>query len=134
MRAFPATASDEELLEAVDEWVELLAQERYGEALATFGSREHWTPELLRQVIRGYGFPEPHPSGTVFRVTSRRDAAGKQHYRQVDRWPDPNLIGAVGIVQYDLPLNGKWSDVTALFDVLSADDLLELRLDDIHVL
>jgi hypothetical protein len=136
VRSFPTTALDEELLAAIDQWVKLLAEERYEDALAFLPARDYWTPDLLSRVIDGYGFPEAHPSGTSFRVTTPTTAApgSKSRYRQVDRWPEPNLIGTVGVVRYDLPLNGHWSDVTALFDLRPHDDILDLVLDDIHVL
>jgi hypothetical protein len=134
LRRFAVDASDDELLATVDEWVELLVQERYDDALANMRAREHWTSDLLRQVISGYGFSEPHPSGSRFRVTSPKEASGRQHYRRVDRWTEANAIGAIGVILYDLPLNGKWSDVTALFDILASSGPLVLELDDIHVL
>jgi hypothetical protein len=136
VQSFPPTASDEELLAAIDQWVELVADEHYDDALAFLPARDYWTPDLLSRVIRGYGLLEAHPSGTSFRVTSPTTAGpgSKTRYRQVDRWPEPNQIGTVGVLQYDLPLNGQWSDVTALFDLRPHDDILDLVLDDIHVL
>jgi len=59
MKTLPITASKEEIRKLVIEWNELLAQERYKEALEMFLIDESnvWTPELLESAIYGYGCP-----------------------------------------------------------------------------
>ena len=39
-----------------------------------------------------------------------------------------------GHVWFDLPLNGNWSDLTALLNFRTVDEALVLELDDIHVM
>jgi hypothetical protein len=39
-----------------------------------------------------------------------------------------------GHVNFDLPLEGQWSDLTALFDLTRRPDGVRLILDDVHVL
>ena len=73
----PATVQDEkrverEIREFVTQWVGLLAEQKYSEALAPLSpeiptgsgsvdSRKspHWTPQLLKTVIANYGTPNP---------------------------------------------------------------------------
>jgi len=38
------------------------------------------------------------------------------------------------MVEYDLPIDGAWSDLTALFDIKLDGDTLIVELDDVHVL
>ena len=117
----------------MEDWVDDLEREDYGAAFSRTGhdSYYRWTPDLMRAVVAGYGLPEPHPSGVVFRVTSRVTAAGKPHHREVDRHNVPPT--AIAEVWYDLPLNGEWSDLTATFRVEARADGEELLLEEIHV-
>ena len=58
MRTLAIDASDEEIRNLVVEWHELLAQRRYAEALELLphsSEETDWTPELLNEVIQGYG-------------------------------------------------------------------------------
>jgi hypothetical protein len=43
----------------------------------------------------------------------------------------PDLLGHA---RYDLPLDGAWSDVTAMFEILDLPEGAVLGLDDVHVL
>ena len=59
MRTLPITADKEEIRELVIEWNELLAQEKYREAMEMFMLAEDneldRTPELLESAVYGYG-------------------------------------------------------------------------------
>jgi hypothetical protein len=138
-RLLPSEAPDDQILGLVEEWIDRLAEERYDDALRLVAARSHWTPDLLRKVVEGYGLAEPHPSGAAFKVTSPRTARKSStsplsQNRRVQRWITPNPANAIGIVEYDLPLNGSWSDLTALFDLKLVGSELALELDDVHVL
>jgi len=53
----------------------------------------------------------------------------------VTRWPRRRARPeVVGTVEYDLPLNGAWSDLTAIFGLRRLPDGLALELYDIHIL
>jgi len=129
----PAEPTDDEILRAADDWVDDLERGDYATAFARTVHDPYygWTPDLIRAVIAGYGLPEPHPSGEVFRVTSRATARGRARYREVDR--EAVTPGAVAVIRYDLPLNGEWSDLTATFRLESREDGAELILEEIHV-
>jgi hypothetical protein len=126
--------SDDDILRLVDEWVDDLERGDYATAYARTGhdSYDGWTPDLIRDAVAGYGLPDAHGSGVIFRVTSRAAARGHQHYRAVDREHVPPK--SIATVSYDLPLNGEWSDLTARFRVVPAPNGAELILEEIHVL
>ena len=115
----------------------MLAEERYEEAYEFLSHHEQgyygWTPELIATVIRNYGSVEPMRDGSTYKVTPLETASGgPRPTHEVDRWgPDRGLVGEVW---FDLPLNGKWSDLTATLGIRRDDDVLSLELHDIHVM
>lgn len=131
MIRFPKEATDEEFLAVVRTWVELLAADRYGDACEMMMPDDHWTPELMRTVVRHYGFIEPRSDGRTFAVTAIAQAVGgrTRPQKDVERFEDGS-----GVIHFDLPLNGEWSDVTAVIEIEEHRGGLALRLADIHVL
>jgi hypothetical protein len=129
----PGAPTDDEILRAVEAWVDDLEREDYAGAFFRTSHDPYycWTPDLIRDVVAGYGSPDPHPTGEVFRVTPRARARGRAHYREVNRRVVPP--GAIAAVRYDLPINGEWSDLTATFRVEARPDGAELILEEIHV-
>ena len=130
MRKLPRGAGDDDILAFIRSWAESLADERCQDALGMVDARSHWTPELLRTTIENYGFIEPLSDGQVFRVTPADRATGPLRPRHEVTWFDE----VRGLVHFDLPLNGEWSDVTALFDLERTHRGIRLVLDDVHVL
>ncbi len=162
MKRLATNASDEELLQAVGEWVRLLAEERYQDA---YDFLYHpWLPELpvneldaasIRGAVTNYGWDEPHPDGP-FKVTPVETAPPKDGppdsppYQDIQRYEEPEerawdrvLVqhggapsGAsiLGIIHFDLPLNGQWSDLTAIFRIAFYDAAVVLVLESIDVM
>ncbi|MBC6988181.1 hypothetical protein [Hymenobacter sp. BT491] len=136
-------ASDEDLLNAVRDWVRLLAAEEYEEALRYTYQDPYfeWTPDLIRDVIYGYGFPVLDEGDEVYKVTSLETAVetngGLGPRAEVDfHMPRKHRISNTLIVAeiwFGLPLNGVWSDVTATFNVLFMEECVSLELQEIHV-
>ena len=128
-----ASSTDEEILAEVEEWISDLARGDYEGALSRVSADpyQEWSPELLKAVIGGYGLAEPHASGVVFRVTPVRSAAGGPPRRSIDRECLPP--GALAYVEHDLPLNDKWSDLTATFVLRRSDEVAMLELNEVHV-
>ena len=127
-------STDEEILNHIEDWVSDLAAEDYESAYKRTKHDPYyeWTPELIKNVINGYGLPEPHPSGETFKVTPVKEAKGEAPRQEVDRGPyDGNKFG---YVYYDLPLNGEWSDLTASFRLEKQDKNLVITLEEIHVM
>jgi hypothetical protein len=138
MIRFPKQTSDEQIFDLIREWVEVLAQERYDEAFQKVRPSQvnHWSPQLIQTVIENYGSVEPRKDGATFRVTSiSGNPVGNPAYDIEWYEDDPNrpqeYIGYCGMA---LPLNGEWSDLSALFDIVDLGTEWALELDDIHVL
>jgi hypothetical protein len=129
----PRNPTDDEILRVVEDWVGDLERGDYATAFSRTAHDPYygWTPDLIRDVVAGYGSPQRHPSGEVFRVTSRATASGLARCREIDREVVPP--GAIAAVRYDLPLNGKWSDLTATFRVEPRAEGADLVLEEIHV-
>jgi len=123
----PVTASDDEIRQVVLRWSELLAEERYSEALAMFETSDRadhhpWTIDLLARTIAFYGDLEHFPGTPLYHVTSvhGRNDLLRAIRIDVDR---ANLYALaperyLGMVHYEhVPLNGTPSDLTARFDI-----------------
>ena len=139
MKTLPGDATDDQIIEFVTQWVELLADERYAEALALVAPAPdpayRLTPEQLETLIRNYGSFEPMADGSTFRVTSPSEAQGKQYVDGVHRFDEPRVAdGAIGHLDYDLPLNGEWSDLTAQFSLVPDGDRLLVVFEQLDVM
>ena len=100
-----------------------ILQGRYRYPLRTLG-------EFQTVEDRNYGNIDPIHDGWVYKVTPLHSASGGPKPRhEVDRCDDGRAF-----VWFDLPLNGQWSDLTALFDVIPKDDGLHVVLDQVHVM
>ncbi len=135
-------ATPTEILKTVQAWVKLLEQEDYQNAYAFTEHDEYyqWTPDLIKEVIYGYGLPEPHPNGEVYKVTAVDPAStvDSEPNHEVNYYEEPlpyeeKEAEIIGQVWYDLPLNGEWSDLTATFQILKRETYLTLELAEIHV-
>ncbi len=127
-------SSDSRIIAFIEEWVSDLINEDYESAYKRTNHDPYyeWSPELIKNVIHGYGLPEQHPSGKVFKVTSISGAKGESPTKEIDRGPfDDNRIG---YVYYALPLNGEWSDLTASFRLEKQGKNLVVVLEEIHVM
>lgn len=132
MHVLSFNATDEDVLEAVESWIDALVEGSFESAFAmtAHDPERLWTPRLIQEVIAGYGLPDPNG---VSRVTSRAAAVGRPSTREVDRVEavPPN---AIGMVWYALPLDGAWSDLTATFRLENGTAGQHLVLEEIHVM
>jgi hypothetical protein len=114
----PKNATNNEVLDIIRKWVDVLAAEDYEAVVRELGfpAGFYSSPaECLRAQIKRYVSPEYFPGVTDFVVTNWRSAhGGNPEPRSTVIWykPGSELRGAVS---FDLPLNGKWSDLTADF-------------------
>jgi hypothetical protein len=130
MELLSETATDAELIAFVDQWAALMEQEDYAaaHALTEHDAHQGWTPDLMREVVKGYGEAQDEQRVTVAGVPS--DIAQR---KEVDRW-EINASGEVGEVWYDLNIDGVASDLTATFRLVRVPGGLVMRLNDIHVM
>jgi hypothetical protein len=124
MRTAHVDASDSELVRFIEDWVDLLASGDFAAASRFLhppdeaALSEEWTAENLELYIANYGSWDPLDDGRRMHVTPIDGASGDLvPVREVSRYDDrPPRI------DFDLPLNGEWSDLTALFDLVQVDD------------
>jgi hypothetical protein len=127
------------MLSVVREWVDLLAVGDYAQAQALLvrdGAERDWSPELVAKLIASYELPPGASSAEESRVTPVSDARvfDVRPCHSVSRWDAGGRPGVIGDVHFDLPINGVWSDLTAIFWLRQVADGLALELFDIHVL
>lgn len=131
-------ASDEDVLQIVQTWVDIWAEHGPEAALTAISldRNDTWTPELLEYAVTSYHQSELYPNTSRFIVTSPTAATVANHMpmREV-KWYAPNSTGLAGDVRFDLSLNGRWSDLLADFDLWVSNALDEsylLTLDEIR--
>jgi len=109
------------LLSLADNWLDLLAEEKFGEAISAtlHRGRNGWSPQAIKQWLQGYGSDLPHRSGP-FRVTDRALASGQPDREFI--WSDhPFSLSegeVIGQLIHTIPLNHKWSDLEARFEIV----------------
>lgn len=119
------------------QWCELLAAGELEQACAQLdepsASGIVWTPEAIRALVADTFSPETifghaHPEGPRF--TSPRSAGGREGFDL-----GPFADGSGFWCNYDLPLNGAFSDLTAQFELhWRGPHVLAIRLHDLHVM
>ena len=150
MKTLPITAGKDEIRELVIEWNELLAQEKYREAMEMFMLAEDneldWTPELLESAVYGYGCPgytreeaEKEFGSSDYKVTSILENPDREIIiDSIDISSDYGWMGQndIAVIHYDnVPINGEMSDLTARFFVRKVnDDEITLAFIDLHVM
>ena len=125
--------ADEEILCAVEAWIDDLSRGDFDSAYARTDHDKYyqWSPELMRSVIEGYGSPLSAEPKRKSSVTSRTLALGEAPRRVVDREAMPP--NSIAYVEYRLPLDGIWSDLSATFRVEPRETGSALVLEEIHV-
>lgn len=129
------SATDKEILEFIDQWALLLEKEDYDAAfnMTSHDSAMHWTPELIKEVIKAYGGSETTQKVTLLNNGLAIDGRGEievANQRKEVTWFDDKK----GDVWYDLNIDGYVSDLTATFWLEKTDNELVVILDDIHVM
>jgi hypothetical protein len=126
MVLIPQNAPDEEVLEIICKWVDVLAAEDYESLVKELGflmGSDSSPAECLRAQIKRYLSPEYFPGVTDFVVSDWRTASGgNPEPLKIVTWYQPNSSNLRGAVRFDLPLNGKWSDLTADFVFFENND------------
>ena len=129
-------APEKSILDFVKRWMKLLADNHFDEACALLEQPNSfgvvWTPNLIKETVHDTFSPDTifyklHPEGAVF-----TDPYELEEQRDIE------LIelgdGSGYAFDYDVPLNGEWSDVTAQFEILKRPNGYVVFLDNLHVL
>ena len=121
MVSVSVTATDEELVQLVRTWLDVLAAEDYervfdglGYALA-FGAGA----QRIRRDLNQYRSEAYYPGTSEFRVSDWRTAVGgnRSPVVLVRRYEYSEDLPIIATIELDLLLNGKWSDLQAHFVV-----------------
>jgi len=86
----------------------------------------------MKQVINNYGRVDPREGHGPCTVTAF--PVEEVNAKIEITWFPPEDQPPLGYVWYDLPLDGQWSDVTAVFDIWPGDEQLLLELSSIRVM
>jgi hypothetical protein len=131
-----AEAPEKSIVDFVKRWMKLLADNRLDDACALLDEPNYygymWTPELIRQTVNEIFSPDTrfyiaHPEGPVF--TDPFELKEQRHLEVIEL-SDENGYA----FDYDIPLNGEWSDLTAQFEFLKRTNAFAVVLHDFHVL
>jgi hypothetical protein len=141
MEILPAAASDQMILDLVGRWVTALSAGEFraaAELLTVDGNERDWPVTLVQEVIESYESEETGdgPARVTALASAREASAPPLDPRvRVARWPTPRARPEVaGTVECDLPINGIWSDLTAIFWLRRVPGGLALELYDLHIL
>lgn len=141
MVRLPLNCSDADILAVAEEWTNRLAAGDYAgafELLSAGRSIRSWvaSADALKAWIVNYGSDEPIPGEPLCVVTPTATATG-------DRWRWlPSLTrtevpegyaGSRGRLDWQLPLNGEWSDLVATFELEERDGVLVFVLTALRV-
>ncbi|MCB2408238.1 DUF7668 domain-containing protein [Hymenobacter lucidus] len=134
MHLFDSSKIKHQILLFIREWIALLFEEKFAEACNRIDGSIHpensvaWTPELLNEVLMDYAWHERMP---VVTNPAKMDLTDEQVYFY--KYDSPAQHGYA--VEYDIPLDGEWSDLTAQFSfVENSNNLYTITLEGIHVL
>ncbi len=133
----PGNNPEQAIREFARHFFRLAAADRLAEACATLDEPNQygqvWTPAMITSVVHETFSPKTrfyllHPEGPRF--TSPDDLAEPLNRFEVIPFADRNGYS----YSYDVPLNGEWSDLTALFQFRQRQGGLAAVLHDLHVL
>jgi hypothetical protein len=135
MKRLPSNSGDATIVAAIEEWVDLLAAGKLDDATAWLyqppDDAQTMTAELIDQLIVDYWWDAPPAPGGRHRVTQRDSAAGDGPRTSLVRLAADRTAGSV---YYALPVDGKWSDLTAILEFRRLDDATVISLHDLNVL
>ena len=130
MELLPLDSTDADLIAYIDRWAAIMESEDYAAALEFTDQSvdPHWTPDVLRQVIKDYDEADPKQGVTVEGTPT--DIVQR---KEVMRW-DPTANGEFGEILYDLNIDGRVSDLSATFAIFRREGGISIALDDVHVM
>ena len=130
--------TNENLIQVIRGWIDILAQRRFGEFYDALGYSmrgDTASADWIESDLRRYR-SDLYPGVSDFEVTSWETAQNGFAKRKEDVvWYEPNESELAGAVTYHLPLNGKWSDCSADFVLFETDapEGFLLRLEEINI-
>ncbi|MCL6272343.1 hypothetical protein M3P05_20720, partial [Sansalvadorimonas sp. 2012CJ34-2] len=127
---------EKEMILFVQEWFDLISDGKINEACNIIDQPNcygiKWTPEKVQEtILNEFGqetvFGAQNTDGFFF---SKVKETNGSYRADVLKFDDESGYS----VEHDVPLNGKWSDLTAQFEFIGKPPLFEFILHDFHVL
>jgi hypothetical protein len=120
----------------VSNWFDLIANGKWNEAFVQIDLApnygEPYTPAIFKDEIEGDHFCE----GTIFRNVHPQIIYSSP--RVISGNGSPNIYRTEGtmdyMLEYDVPLNNEFSDLTSGWEFIDAGEFYKVRLDFLHVL
>jgi hypothetical protein len=128
-------APEQELKDFALRWLHLLSEDKLEEACAQIdqpGWDGSWTPEKVVKIVNETFHPETqfyriHPEGPRF--TSPYDLPEEKRSTAVFDLDDGSFS-----IEQSIPLNGEWSDLSAIFEFRRTPDGYRVALEDLYIL
>ncbi len=126
------------VLETVTHWILLLSQEKYDKSFGLLENdpNSELSPSVIKEIITSYELSPQACDDSNFSIVTPVETAKVVDYRpdqEVD-WYEDNPDDNFGMVHHSLPINGIWSDLTAIFRLHRKKGGVALMLEDIHVM
>jgi hypothetical protein len=112
MHRLPPKPSDEQVIDAVWEWLDLLAAGRYQDAADWFWSngRPHWTADTLRKRVTEFFYGASDPLTPIHPSSELRSRCDLYWFQPAERQERPDWVGHIG---FFIPMNrhdlGLWT-------------------------
>jgi hypothetical protein len=131
VKVLPISASEADVIGVVEQFVDLAAADQWPDALALVEppTKESYvlSPNEAKNLVRNYGWPEPLADGSTVELTPVSTARGKSPNDDAVLWyEDVREDGAIGWVDYVVPLDGEWSDLCFQFEIYRREDGVRL--------
>lgn len=135
----PLTITEADIIDFATRWSKLMAAGDMQAACDLLdepnGGGDWWTPKMLRECVEvehfgpGTIFSRLHPEGVVYSDPEmvQRTCPSRQH--QVCPFGKDGYC-----LDWELPLNGEWSDLTAQFRFSRSPEGFRVCIYDIHVM
>ena len=158
MHLISTSRDSAEVFSFCEAWLDCLARHDF-HAASNFIAHDglhQWTPELIERLISNYGHTEALRSGRKCAVTSPDLAIGVPSLSRLrldddddvctgevhSRYPfavywfldGPSRKGALGWLHIDYPLDGEWSDLSSIFDIVPRSGQYAFDLKRIEVM
>jgi hypothetical protein len=127
------TNPETDILDFLNKWFKLLADDKFEQACAMLEPNSYgivWTPDLIKKTVNEIFNPDSrfniyYPEGPIF---SNPYDLGRQRFEEVIETYDGYAF------DYDVPLNGEWSDLTAQFEFDKQSNGYSVVLHDLHIM
>jgi hypothetical protein len=131
MKRFKTQSLHEEITIFIRDWIELLSNNEFQKACHLLDAPEStnneisWSVSNLKEAFLDYDSVGRMPIiNNPYQLDLTKEKIDFYKYDDDSGWA----------VDYDIPLDGEWGDLTAQFSIKKVGDAYSIMLEDIHVL